>query len=81
MRRLNVRDNRQYAADFVRNFELGYPSIHDDSGRIALQLRGIPLAAVPISLIVDKRQQVAAVYLGEVLEEDLRPGLERVRAE
>jgi thiol-disulfide isomerase/thioredoxin len=78
---LNVRDNRQYAADFARDFDLGYPSIHDDSGRIALRLRGIPLAAVPISLIVDKRQRVAAVYLGEVLEQDIRPALDRVRAE
>ncbi|OXM64551.1 TlpA family protein disulfide reductase [Amycolatopsis vastitatis] len=78
---LNVRDNRQYAADFVRNFELGYASIFDESGRIALRLRGLPLAAVPISLIVDKRQRVAAVYIGEVLEEDLRPTLDRVRAE
>jgi thiol-disulfide isomerase/thioredoxin len=78
---LNVRDDRQYAADFVRGFELGYSSIHDESGRIALQLRGIPLAAVPISLIVDRRQRVAAVYIGEVLEEDVRPALDRVRAE
>ncbi|MEV5720909.1 thioredoxin [Amycolatopsis mediterranei] len=67
---------------FVRNFELGYPSIHDDSGRIAVSdYGGIPLAAVPVSLIVDKRQRVAAVYLGEVLERDLRPALDRVRAE
>ncbi|MGW4061375.1 TlpA family protein disulfide reductase [Amycolatopsis sp. NPDC004747] len=78
---LNVRDNRQYAADFVRDFRLGYPSIYDESGRIALQLRGLPLAAVPISLVVDKRQRVAAVHIGEVLEEDLRPDLDRVRAE
>jgi thiol-disulfide isomerase/thioredoxin len=78
---LNVRDNRQYAADFVRNFGLGYPSIHDESGRIALRLRGIPLAAVPVSLIVDRWQRVAAVHIGEVLEADLRPALDRVRAE
>ncbi len=78
---LNVRDSRQYAADFVRGFQLGYSSIFDDSGRIALRLRGLPLAAVPISLIVDKRQRVAAVHIGEALEEDLRPALDRVRAE
>jgi peroxiredoxin len=78
---LNVRDNPQYAADFAENFRLGYPSIFDADGRIALRLRGIPLAAVPISLIVDKQQRVAAVYLGAVLEADLRPALERVRAE
>ncbi|MEV4056421.1 TlpA disulfide reductase family protein [Amycolatopsis sp. NPDC049688] len=78
---LNVRDNRQYAADFVRDSGLTYPSIHDESGRIALRLRGIPLAAVPISLVVDRQQRVAAVHIGEALEEDLRPLLDRVRAE
>ncbi|MFB9689143.1 TlpA family protein disulfide reductase [Amycolatopsis plumensis] len=78
---INVRDNRQYAADFIGNFGVGYPSIFDPSGRVALQLRGIPLAAIPVSLIVDKQQRVAAVYLGSILEEDVRPVLERVRAE
>ncbi|KDN19029.1 alkyl hydroperoxide reductase [Amycolatopsis rifamycinica] len=78
---IDVRDNRQYAADFIRDFQVDYESIFDPSGRIALQLRGLPLAAVPISLIVDKRQRVAAVYIGAVLQEDVRPKLEQVRAE
>jgi peroxiredoxin len=78
---INVRDNREYAADFIENFQVNYDSIYDPSGRVSLQLRGIPLAAVPISLIVDKQQRVAAVYIGAVLEEDVRPALERVRTE
>jgi thiol-disulfide isomerase/thioredoxin len=79
--RINVRDNRDYAADFMKNFQINYDSIYDPSGRISLRLRGLPLAAVPISLIVDKQQRVAAVYIGTVLEEDVRPALERVRTE
>jgi thiol-disulfide isomerase/thioredoxin len=78
---INVRDNRQYAADFIKNFQVDYESIFDPSGRVALQLRGLPLAAVPISLIVDKQQRVAAVYIGAVLQGDVRPKLEQVRAE
>lgn len=78
---LNVRDNREYAADFIKNFQVDYDSIFDPSGRVALQLRGLPLAAVPISLIVDKQQRVAAVYIGAVLDEDVRPKLEQVSAE
>lgn len=78
---INVRDNRQYAADFIKNFQVDYESIYDPSGRVALQLRGIPLAAVPISLIVDRQQRVAAVYIGAILEDDVRPTLEKVRSE
>ncbi|GAA1020375.1 MULTISPECIES: hypothetical protein [Amycolatopsis] len=44
-------------------------------------LRGLPLAAVPISLIVDKQQRVAAVYLGAVLRTDVQPALDSVLAE
>ncbi|WP_116203441.1 TlpA family protein disulfide reductase [Amycolatopsis circi] len=78
---LNVRDNPKYAADFVKDLKLGYESIFDPSGRVALQLRGLPLAAVPISLVVDKQQRVAAVYLGAVLRTDVQPTLDRVLAE
>ncbi|MFE3178407.1 TlpA family protein disulfide reductase [Amycolatopsis sp. NPDC059090] len=78
---LNVRDNQKYAADFVKDLRLDYESIFDPSGRVALQLRGLPLAAVPISLIVDKQQRVAAVYLGAVLRTDVQPALDSVLAE
>ncbi|WP_409466491.1 TlpA family protein disulfide reductase [Amycolatopsis sp. GA6-003] len=78
---INVRDNPKYAADFVKDLGLGYESIFDPSGRVALQLRGLPLSAVPISLIVDKQQRVAAVYLGAVRRTDVQPALDRVLAE
>ena len=78
---INVRDNPKYAADFVRDLGLGYESIFDPSGRVALQLRGIPLSAVPVSLIVDKQQRVAAVYLGAILRTDVQPTLDSVLAE
>ncbi len=78
---INVRDNPKYAADFVKDLGLSYESIFDPSGRVALRLRGLPLSAVPISLIVDKQQRVAAVYLGAILRTDVQPTLDRVLAE
>ncbi|GHE81330.1 alkyl hydroperoxide reductase [Amycolatopsis deserti] len=78
---VNVRDDRDAAADFMRAFDVNYPSLFDESGRILLNLRGIPLSAVPVTLVVDKRQRVASVFLGAVLDTDLHPALREVLAE
>ncbi|WP_431923548.1 TlpA family protein disulfide reductase [Amycolatopsis tucumanensis] len=78
---VNVRDDPDAAADFLRGFEVNYPSMFDESGRILLNLRGIPLSAVPVTLVVDKLQRVAAVHLGAVLDSDLEPVLRDVLAE
>ncbi|NIH81370.1 TlpA family protein disulfide reductase [Amycolatopsis viridis] len=78
---INVRDDQDAASDFMAGYSLNYPSIFDETGRILLRLRGIPLSAVPVTLILDKQQRVAAVYLGAVLETDLMPVLQQVLAE
>jgi hypothetical protein len=78
---VNVRDGRAAAADFLRNFGVGYPSIYDPSQRLGLALKGIPLATVPITVVIDGRQRVAAVYLGAVLETDALPIMRRVATE
>ncbi|MGI6876965.1 TlpA family protein disulfide reductase [Amycolatopsis sp. 3B14] len=78
---VNVRDDPDAAADFMRGFAVNYPSMSDESGRILLNLRGIPLSAVPVTLVVDKLQRVASVHLGAVLDADLEPVLRDVLAE
>lgn len=78
---IDVRDGRDSAADFVRNFQIGYPSIADPGQRVGLALRGIPLAAIPITVVVDRQQRVAAVYIGQVLASDVLPEIQRVAAE
>ena len=78
---INVRDNAKYAADFVRDRAVSYESIFDPAGRTALQLRGLPLAAIPISLAVDKQQRVAAVWLGPVRQTEIQPVLDALRSE
>lgn len=78
---LNVRDEQSAAADFMKNYNVTYPSIFDPSGRVGLQLRGIPLAAVPVTLIIDRNRAVAAVYIGAILDTDIEPALAKVLAE
>lgn len=78
---INVRDSRQAGADFARDFGLTYPSIYDPPGRTLFALRGAPRAVVPLTVVLDREHRVAAVFLRELLAEDLLPVVQRVAAE
>ncbi|WP_236790997.1 TlpA disulfide reductase family protein [Amycolatopsis sp. GM8] len=78
---IDVRDDRARAADFIYNFQLNYPSIFDPAGRVGLSLPGIPLIAPPTTVVIDKEQRVAAVFLGQILASDVMPAVQRVLAE
>lgn len=71
---IDVRDfDRSAPQDFMRNRGLTYPSIYDPSGRSLLALTGYPRNVVPSTIIVDKQGRVAAVYLRDLLAEDILP--------
>jgi len=76
-----VRDNRDAAADFVRNNGVSYPSIFDPAARSLLALRGWPPNVVPSTIVLDRQHRVAAVFLTELLDSDLLPVVQRVAAE
>lgn len=79
---LDVRDDdRTYPQDFVRDTSLTYPSIYDPSMRSLLALQGYPRAAVPSTIVLDKQHRVAAIFLRDLLAEDLTPVLDRLLAE
>ncbi|MGW5745354.1 TlpA family protein disulfide reductase [Amycolatopsis sp. NPDC003861] len=78
---VNVRDERTAAQDFVTNFQVSYPSIYDPSGRALLALNGFPRSVVPSTIVLDRRQRVAAVFLISVGAQDLQPVVERIAAE
>lgn len=80
---INVRDNqRDKAQDFVTDQKIGYPSIYDPAMRSLLALgRNYPTSVVPTTVVLDREHRVAAVYLTELLAEDLQPVVERVAAE
>ena len=40
-----------------------------------------PTSVIPSTLVLDRRQRVAAVFLRALLTEDLQPVIERVAAE
>jgi peroxiredoxin len=79
---INLRDDdRSAPQDFIRDSRLTYPSIYDPPGRSLLALKGYPRAAVPSTIVLDKQHRVAAVFLRDLLAEDLLPVVDRLTAE
>jgi thiol-disulfide isomerase/thioredoxin len=78
---VDVRDDRDAAADIVRSRGITYPSIFDPPGRSLLVLSGYPRNAVPSTIVLDRAHRVAAVFLTAVLASDLQPVVDRIAAE
>lgn len=78
---IDVRDDRDAAADFVRDRRVSYPSIFDPPGRSLLVLQSYPRNAVPSTIVLDRQHRVAAVFLTAVLASDLQPVVDRIAAE
>ncbi len=79
---IDVRDEQRSAPqDFVRNLGITYPSIYDPPGRSLLALTGYPRSAVPSTIVLDRANRVAAVFLAALREIDLRPVVARIAAE
>jgi peroxiredoxin len=79
---IDVRDHdRSAPQDFMRDRGLTYPSIYDPSGRSLVNLSGYPRSVVPSTIVVDRQGRVAAVFLRELLADDLRPLIDRLVAE
>lgn len=80
---IDVRDNnRQAAQDFVADRHVTYPSIYDPAMRTMIAFGGkYPTSVVPSTLVLDRQHRVAAVFLRELLAEDLQPVVQRVASE
>ena len=80
---IDVRDNnRQAAQDFVDDHHVSYPSIYDPAMRTLIAFGGkYPTTVIPSTLVLDRQHRVAAVFLRELLAEDLQPVVQRVVSE
>lgn len=64
---INVRDNEAAALAFERRYDIPYPSIADYDGRTLLGVNDyVPMSAVPVTLVLDRKGRVAARALGEL---------------
>ncbi|OBG80487.1 alkyl hydroperoxide reductase [Mycobacterium sp. NS-7484] len=80
---INVRDNnRQAAVDFVTDRKVTFPSIYDPAMRTMIAFGGkYPTTVIPSTVVLDRQHRVAAVFLRELLAEDLEPLLARLTKE
>ncbi len=80
---IDVRDNeRQAARDFVVDRKVTFPSIYDPAMRTMIAFGGkYPTTVIPSTLVLDRQHRVAAVFLRELLAEDLQPVVAWVAAE
>jgi thiol-disulfide isomerase/thioredoxin len=80
---INVRDNnRDAAVDFVTDRNITFPSIYDPAMRTMIAFGGkYPTTVIPSTLVLDRGHRVAAVFLRELLAQDLQPVVARLAAE
>jgi thiol-disulfide isomerase/thioredoxin len=80
---IDVRDNnRDAAVDFIRDRGITFPSIYDPPMRTMIAFGGrYPTTVIPSTVVLDREHRVAAVFLRELLAEDLQPVVERLAAE
>ena len=80
---IDVRDNNIDAPrDFIIDRGITFPSIYDPSMRTMIAFGGrYPTTVIPSTVLLDRKHRVAAVFLRELLAEDLQPVVERLAAE
>lgn len=80
---IDVRDNnREAAVDFVTDRKVTFPSIYDPAMRTMIAFGGkYPTTVIPSTVVLDRQHRVAAVFLRELLAEDLKPLVQRLASE
>jgi peroxiredoxin len=79
---IDVRDSRDAAKDFVIDHKVTYPSIFDPAMRTMIAFGGqYPTTVIPSTLVLDRGHRVAAVFLRELLADDLQPVVQRLATE
>jgi thiol-disulfide isomerase/thioredoxin len=79
---INTEADQAAARAHERRFEVTYPSLADDGGRVLLRLRGsLPPTATPSTLVLDRNGRVAARVIGRVDASTLQSLVDDARAE
>jgi peroxiredoxin len=78
---VDTKDNRDSAKAFVKDNDITFPIVFDEKGETAVRLGRIPALGLPFTVLVDKQQRVAAVYMAKLTAKDLQPVLDKLVAE
>ncbi|HEX9033991.1 MAG TPA: TlpA disulfide reductase family protein [Streptosporangiaceae bacterium] len=78
---IDERDSVPSAEAFEHTFGVGYPSVNDPGGAIALAFHGtVPPMSFPTTLVIDKTGHIAASVFGEVSFDGLRALITKILA-
>jgi thiol-disulfide isomerase/thioredoxin len=70
---VDVRDSPASAEAFMREHHIGYPSLNDPAGEVALDFRGtVTPAGIPTTLVIGRDGRITARVVGEVSYSGLR---------
>lgn len=76
---IDIRDQPDSALAFMQTFNVGYPSLSDPSDEIALDFHStVPPAAIPTTLVIDKRGRIAVRIFGESTYASLKALIDKV---
>jgi peroxiredoxin len=78
---IDTKDIASAARAFVSENHISFRNVYDEPGEIALRLGNLPAQGLPFTVLIDKQQRVAAVYLGPQSPKDLQPVLDRLAGE
>ena len=73
--------NRDAPRAFVKDNDISYPIVFDEQGEAAIELGKIPSQSLPFTVLIDRHDRVAAVYLRVLSPADLTPVLNQLVAE
>ncbi|MGV0644501.1 TlpA disulfide reductase family protein [Mycolicibacterium sp. XJ879] len=80
---IDVRDHNMDAPrDFLVDRGITFPSIYDPAMRTMIAFGGkYPTTVIPSTIVLDRQHRVAAVFLRELLAEDLQPVVQELATE
>jgi thiol-disulfide isomerase/thioredoxin len=78
---VNIRDSKDKAAAFERAYQVTYPSLYDDAGRVAVLFRKTPPVSTPATLLIDREGNVATIFRREVRYAELKAAVDELAAE
>ena len=78
---INIRDDRQAAADFIASTRTTYPSIFDPTTRTLLSMSGLPTSSIPTTIVLDREHKVAHIYLRVITAQELTEAVDALVTE